>query len=157
VSDLFILANRAKSCGAYDLANVVFTVLLARAFDARCQQDDLPPSLWLEWETDDPEGDHEEESLYYDLLVVACWEAGRVHSLCIPVPLLNPSTALRALKRATRVDRRVHHRRISLASAEQVAALREEFTLLVISDEVQRAAGLLNHEQEVPTAEEATN
>ena len=129
--ELIVLANRAKNVRLYDMANIIFAILLSAAF----RQSQHETELWLEWETQDEEGCGPEE-VYYDLLDVCCWDIHQARrSLCIPVPLLRNFSALAALKRATIVPREEHGRVTSEASEEQIAELWVELGQLVTANQ----------------------
>lgn len=143
-AELVKLANRAKTINEYDLANAAFAVLLDKYLslpeDDRGVQDlsevfYAPPVAWLLWETRDDLGRFPGEA-FYDLLVVetASEDSGRwyLHSLNIPVPMLNSYVAITAMKAASRFTERVeHNREHARPDPDEVEALWESFFSIV--------------------------
>ncbi len=139
----FVLAERAKSVGDLVVANYIFAFLFELWLEGEIWSSytefrevgysGSTAGLWLVLETQDPEGSSTEE-VYYDLLRLDFYDGdcNGEKSLCIPVPLLRPFSALAAYKVALPVDRRQHNRLHTADLTDEVRAeLREELFELV--------------------------
>jgi hypothetical protein len=113
------IGNQAKDIGEYDLANAAFAVLLDRYLDGFRFDSETYDGLWLEWETQDETGKYVPE-LYYDLLNVCCLSEDGPIGLCIPVPILDPHSAMTALKTAHICEREQHGREQREAEADEI-------------------------------------
>jgi hypothetical protein len=133
--ELIKLGNKAKVVQEYDLANAIFAVILDKYFGLSKKEreaTDVPPVAWLTWETQDELGVYPAE-VYYDLLVVEAAEyfeesgGYKLHSLNIPLPLINFFAALTAMKAASITERAEHGREHRAPKENEVEDLWKSF------------------------------
>lgn len=90
INEIFAIANEAKSCGYYPIANAAFTALVQLLERGES-------GLEVELQTQDTEGAWVNQA-WFDLLVLRGGEPEQ--ELCIPVPLLTPFVVCSLMKRA---------------------------------------------------------
>ena len=112
VKYLIDVSNKAKKIRDFDLANSVFAVLLELR-----NEDGVRRFV----ETEDIEGEHSSQSAY-DLLTIEFEN----ESACIPVPLVDYSTAFVFAKSAVVVEKEDHNRKYSEVSEAERAAISAE-------------------------------
>lgn len=169
INTLFRIADAAKNCGMYDIANAAFAVIAyqaisAQRFGSQWEESDAHRVHFL-YESDgddligslaDPEGIG-----YYDLPAVSfhgpplMGGALEAHYLCIPLPLVNrffTNNMIRLVRKDDTygtcwVERRSHERRHWRLSRERCEAARRDLWRRLVAevgeDFVQMAAGAI--------------
>ena len=169
INTLFRIADAAKNCGMYDIANAAFAVLAYQAIAAQrfgshaetsdasrvaflyeCDGDDIIGSLA------DPDG-----AGYYDLPALSfhgetlLGGASEAHYLCVPLPLVSRffiNNMVRLIRKDDTygtcwIERRTHERRHWRLSPERCEAARRDLWRRLIAevgeDFVQMAAGAI--------------
>ena len=117
-ASLIAAGDRAKDLGQYDLANMVFAVLLAEYVsltpEEREATTERPPIAWTLYETDDRLAENGIGQAYYDLAHIATFDEGELVSICIPVPLLKQVALATFMKLSpSYIDRTSHSREVA--------------------------------------------
>lgn len=111
---LILFADDAKNYGKHYLANLAFAEMLEICFNQISKNHGWAS---LEWET------AAGSSTKFDLITVVCDDL----RMCIPLPLLNKDTALRAIKKAKRIGRLEHSRVVKDGTVQQLNNLQKDF------------------------------
>jgi hypothetical protein len=131
-ASLIAAGDRAKDLGQYELANMVFAVLLAEYVsltpEEREATTERPPVAWTLYETDDRMAENGIGQAYYDLAHIATFDEGVLESFCIPVPLLKQTALATFMKLSPSYINRTSHNREVVENPDpaEVEAVRRE-------------------------------